>query len=92
MIVSQLLQRLVRMTDDSLKRSRDDSTEEDVGVELPPPIAAGSVEAEEEDGDLVGPVLPPQLKKRKVWFPAERIKLFVGSIYLTARRCAGTRA
>ncbi|DBA81879.1 TPA: hypothetical protein ACH3X1_007594 [Trebouxia sp. C0004] len=54
------------MTDDSLKRSRDESTEEEVGVELPPPIAAGSVEAEEEDGDLVGPVLPPQLKKRKV--------------------------
>ncbi|KAA6426631.1 MAG: peptidylprolyl isomerase domain and WD repeat-containing 1-like [Trebouxia sp. A1-2] len=54
------------MTDDSLKRSRDESTEEDVRVELPPPIAAGSVEAEEEDGDLVGPVLPPQLKKRKV--------------------------
>ncbi|KAL0033286.1 hypothetical protein WJX77_001863 [Trebouxia sp. C0004] len=57
---------LARMTDDSLKRSRDESTEEEVGVELPPPIAAGSVEAEEEDGDLVGPVLPPQLKKRKV--------------------------
>lgn len=53
------------MTDDSLKRSRDESIEEDVGVELPPPIAADSVEAEEEDGDLVGPVLPPQLKKRK---------------------------
>ncbi|KAL0026717.1 hypothetical protein WJX79_006852 [Trebouxia sp. C0005] len=60
------LHRSARMTDDSLKRSRDESTEEDVRVELPPPIAAGSVEAEEEDGDLVGPVLPPQLKKRKV--------------------------
>jgi len=54
------------MTEDSLKRSRDESIEEDVGVELPPPIAADSVETEEEDGDLVGPVLPPQLKKRKV--------------------------
>lgn len=80
------------MTDDSLKRSRDESIEEDVGVELPPPIAADSVEAEEEDGDLVGPVLPPQLKKRKVWFSAERSKLFVESICLTGRQCAGTRA
>ncbi len=78
------------MTDDSLKRSRDESIEEDVGVELPPPIAADSVEAEEEDGDLVGPVLPPQLKKRKVRFSAESSKLFIESIYLTDRQCAGT--
>ena len=80
------------MTVDSLKRSRDGSIEEDVRVELPPPGAADSVVAEEEDGDLVGPVLPPQLKKRKVWFSAERSKLFVGSICLTERQCAGTRA
>lgn len=80
------------MTEDSLKRSREESTQEEVGVELPPPIAADSVEAEEEDGDVVGPVLPPPLKKRKVWFSAEKSKLFVESVYLTERQCAGTRA
>ena len=49
------------MADDTLKRSREDSAELDVGVELPP----GPVPAD-EDEDLVGPVLPPQTKKRKV--------------------------
>lgn len=54
------------MTEETLKRSRDESNEEDIGVALPPPGTAESHEAEEQDGDLVGPVLPPQLKKRKV--------------------------
>ena len=50
------------MADDSLKRGREDSAADEVGVELPP----GGVPVDEEDGDMVGPALPPQLKKRKV--------------------------
>lgn len=52
------------MTDETLKRNREESDGEDVGVELPPEVA---LQEGEEDGDVVGPELPPQQKKRKVW-------------------------
>ena len=54
------------MTEASLKRDRDDGNTDTVAVVVKAVNGEAIPEAALEEEDMVGPVLPPQAKKRKV--------------------------
>ena len=54
------------MTEASLKRDRDDSNGKDVNGASHTVSVEAEPQADVEDDDMVGPMLPPQPKKRKV--------------------------
>lgn len=51
------------MAEDTLKRNRDEDAAPGTADAAQ---AASTVEEDADDGDMVGPVAPPQVKKRKV--------------------------
>lgn len=55
-----------KMTEASLKRDRDDGKSDAAAVEIKAVDAEAIPQAAVEDEDMVGPMLPPQAKKRKV--------------------------
>ena len=54
------------MTEASLKRDRDDGKSNDAALEVKAVNGEAIPQAAVEEEDMVGPMLPPQAKKRKV--------------------------
>lgn len=62
------------MTEASLKRDRDDGKTDTAAVEVKTANGEANPEAALEEEDMVGPMLPPQAKKRKVIVCQQRIQ------------------
>lgn len=54
------------MTEMSLKRTRDDNSGDATKLAVQPVSVEAAPQAADEEDDMVGPMLPPQPKKRKV--------------------------
>lgn len=68
--------RKLKMTEASVKRDRDDGKTDVVAVDIQAANGEGIPQAAVEEEDMVGPMLPPPAKKRKV-----RIFLRAGTVH-----------